>query len=218
MSPRIVFEQELEQLREKLALMADCAQNSCLALISALKENDCGRLEQLLDEDRRMLEMQRGIETACLALMTRQQPVAKDLRLVSAALKVVTDIERIGAHVSEMAELFLRREEPVFAYEDGCDSMLLSMLEEAFRMFAEAVEAFVEGDEEAARTVIGSDNVVDEYFNRVKKNMLEAIREQTMDADRVVDNLMIAKYLEKIGDHAVLISSWAVFEVTGEVK
>lgn len=218
MSPRILFEKQLELLKEKIAQMGECARISYQKMNAALRGNDREKLKLLLDGDRQMMDMLRGIETACLALMTRQQPVAKDLRLVSASLKVVTDIERIGDHVSEMAELFLRRNEQPLISEDGCDGVLISMMEEAFQMFREAVEAFVEGDVETARMVIDSDDVVDEYFNRVKQDMMEAIRTRTIDADRVVDNLMIAKYLEKVGDHAVHIATWAIFEVTGELE
>ena len=217
MAPRVIFEQQLELLKEKFVRMGECVQSGYRKLEEALRENDREKLNALLGADRQMLDMQREIENACLGLMTRQQPVARDLRLVSSALKVVTDMERTGDHVSEVAELFLRRSGEKLISGEGCDEMLLSMMKEAFEMFQEAVEAFVEGREEAARGVIARDDVVDDYFNGVKQNMLEAIKNQTCNADEVVDNLMIAKYLEKVGDHAVQIASWAVFMVTGEL-
>lgn len=215
MSPRVLFEQELKELKKKVSDMGECAEISYDKLFLAVKGNDHDTMTVLLDNDRHMMDMLRSIEARCLALMTKQQPVARDMRLVSSALKVVTDIERIGDHVSDMAELFLRREEPFT--EDGGDGLLLSMMEEAGTMLRESIEAFVDSDSQTAQMVIDSDDVVDTYFNRVKEEMMEAIRQQSMDADRVVDNLMIAKYLEKIGDHAVNIGQWAIFQVTGDI-
>lgn len=216
MSPRIVFQQELEQLKDKVTEMGACAEISYDRLCAAVKGNDRVDMEQLLDNDRKMTDMLRSIEAGCLTLMTKQQPVAGDLRTISAALKVVTDIERIGDHVSDMAELFLRREAEFGS--ESCDELLLDMMEEARTMLRESVEAFVEGNAKTAKRVIDSDDVVDELFNRVKERMMEAIREQSLDADRVVDNLMTAKYLEKVGDHAVNIAEWAIFQVTGEIE
>lgn len=216
MSPRLMFEQELEQLKDKVAEMGDCAQCSYDRLLFAVKENDRETIGQLLDNDRQMMDMLRSIEAGCLALLTKQQPVARDLRLVSAALKVVTDIERIGDHVSDMAELFLRRRDG-FGGEE-CDKQLISMMGEAGSMLRESMEAFVEGDVQTAKMVVDSDDAVDDLFNLVKESMMEAIHAHSLDADRVVDNLMIAKYLEKVGDHAVNIAKWAVFQMTGELE
>lgn len=215
MAPRMVFEQELEQLKEKIKGMGEYAGIGLNKLLLALKADDREALKQLLDSDRQIVDMQRRIEAGCLALMTKQQPVARDLRLVSAALKAVSDLERIGDHVSDMAELFLRRNTGVGEKEG--DEILLNMLEEARTMFREAVESFVEGDAETARMVIDSDDGVDALFNQMKDKMMEAIRAQSLDADSVVDNLMIAKYLEKVGDHAVNVAEWTLFQLTGEI-
>lgn len=215
MSPRMIFEQELEQLKDKVGEMAEYAQIGYEKLNVALKADDREALARLLDSDRQMKDMLRNIEARCLALMTKQQPVAKDLRLVSAALKIVTDLERIGDHVSDIAELFLRRKSP-FGKDEG-DELIASMFETACGMVREAVEAFNDEDEETAGEVIARDDVVDELFNRVKEDMMQAIHAQTLNADRVVDNLMIAKYLEKVGDHAVNIAEWAVFQITGKI-
>lgn len=216
MSPRIFFEQELENLKQKVADMAERAELSYDRLIVAIRGNDRETLKQLLDNDRQMIDMQRSIEAKCLTLLTKQQPVARDLRLVSSALKVVTDIERVGDHVSDIAELYLRMGN---IYADGCYEQLLDeMLEEAKSMLLEGVEAFVNGDEEMAKKVIAHDDVVDDAFNKMKEMMMRAIRNQDLDADKVVDYLMVAKYLEKIGDHAVNIGEWAIFLVTGDMQ
>lgn len=215
MAPRMVFEQELESLKQKVSEMGEWAEISYDQLVFAVKKGERDTLEQLLDNDRRMTDMQRSIEARCLELLTRQQPVARDMRLVSAALKVVTDIERVGDHVSDIAELYLRMESRP---ADGrYELLLIDMMEEAKSMLREAVEAFVNGSGPEAQEAIAHDDVVDSLFNRMKEEMMGAIRSQTLDADRVVDYLMIAKYLEKIGDHAVNIGEWAIFRLTGEM-
>ncbi len=216
MSPRIYFEQELDLLKNKVTEMGERAEISYDRLVYAVRGNDRETLKLLLDNDRQMIDMQRSIEAKCLTLLTRQQPVARDLRLVSSALKVVTDIERVGDHVSDIAELCLRTQE--FKLDGVYESKLFIMMEEAKNMLHEAVEAFVEGDEKAARQVIEGDDVVDDLFNQIKEELMGSIRTQNLDADKVVDYLMIAKYLEKIGDHAVNIGEWAIFQVTGDMQ
>lgn len=216
MAARIFFEQELETLKNKVIEMSERAEISYDRLVYAIRGEDRETLKLLLDNDRQMMDMQRSIEAKCLTLLTRQQPVARDLRLVSASLKVVTDIERIGDHVSDIAELYLRMGDNI---SDGeYEHLLYRMMEEAKEMLHEAVEAFVEGSVEAAQMVIERDDVVDDYFNQVKDKMMEAIRGQDLDADKVVDYLMVAKYLEKIGDHAVNIGEWAIFRMTGDMQ
>lgn len=216
MSPRIFFEQELETLKRMVSEMGERAELSYDRLVAAIEANDRETLKQLLDNDRQMIDMQRSIEGKCLLLLTKQQPVAKDMRLVSSALKVVTDIERVGDHVSDIADLYLRMGN---IYTEGCyEQLLREMMEEARKILCEAVEAFVNGDEEVAGKVIAQDDVVDDLFNQVKEQMMRAICNQDLDADRVVDYLMVAKYLEKIGDHAVNIGEWAIFQVTGDMQ
>lgn len=216
MTPRVLFDMELESLKNKVTEMSERAERSYERLITAIIHSDRETLKLLLDNDRQMLDMQRSIEAKCLTLLTKQQPVAKDLRLVSASLKVVTDIERVGDHVSDIAELYLRMgsRETGEEYEE----ILFCMMDAAKKMLAEAVEAFVDGNESVAAEVIAEDDVVDDLFNQVKDMMLGAIKEQSLDADKVVDYLMVAKYLEKIGDHAVNIGEWAIFRMTGEMQ
>lgn len=214
MSPRVIFEQELESLKEKVAQMGQRAGSSYERLYQAVTEEDGETVRQLLDTDRQMTDMQRSIEAHCLTLLTRQQPVACDLRMVSAALKSVTDIERIGDHVTDMSELFLRMEKRGFnTSETGLDEMMRQTGE----MLRMAVEAFVNGDAAEAEQVILADDLVDEAFNQIKEALPDAIRRHGEDADRAVDLLMLAKYLEKIGDHAVNISQWTIFQTTGDM-
>lgn len=216
MSPRPIFEQELKTLRKQVSEMCERAQISYDKLLLAVKTNDMDAFEQLLDNDRHMTDMQRGIEAGCLTLLTKQQPVARDLRLVTAALKVVTDIERIGDHVTDIAELCLRAEDGL-SNSYGTDIMWKMMIETK-NMLLDAVDAFTAADGGIAQNVIKRDDEVDDLFNKVKDAMMDAIRERSLDADRVVDTIMAAKYLEKIGDHAVNIAEWAIFLLTGDMQ
>lgn len=216
MTPRIVFEQELELLRTKVSEMGERAELSYNRLLVAIARNDRSTMTQLLDSDRQMIDMQREIESKSLSILTKQQPVARDLRLVSSALKVVTDIERVGDHVSDIAELFLRSDSVMG--ETPIEKNLEQMMEEAKVMFRMAIEAFVDADEVTARKVVEMDDIVDDLFNKVKEEMMDAIVDQSLNADKVVDYLMVAKYLEKIGDHAVNIAEWAIFQVTGDMQ
>lgn len=216
MSPRVLFEQELELLKNKVTEMGEHAEISYDRMVYGIRENKEDVLKTLLDTDHKMVDMQRSIEAMCLTLLTRQQPVAKDMRTVSAALKVVSDIERIGDHVGDIAELYLRMGN--LNGEGEYEHLLLDMMEEAKEMIHSSVEAFVEGDDNVAKQVIAHDDVVDDLFNRMKDKMMNAIRNQDLDADRVVDYLMIAKYLEKVGDHAVNIAQWSLFQITGDME
>lgn len=215
MSPRIIYEQELSQLKHSVREMSERAEISYDKLLIAAAENQREVLQQLLSVDREFLDMQRRIEAMCLTLLTKQQPLATDLRIVSAALKVVTDMERIGDHVTDMAELFLRLEPP---YNPQRGKLLQSMMEVAKEMVHDAAEAFVSGNMNIAAKVIAQDDVVDDYFNQVKEYMMNGIRNQSLGADEIVDFLMLAKYVEKIADHAVNISEWAVFQQTGNMQ
>ena len=216
MSPRVLFEQELELLKNKVTEMGEHAEISYDRMVYSIRERKEDVLNSLLDTDHKMVDMQRSIEAMCLTLLTKQQPVAKDMRTVSAALKVVSDIERIGDHVGDIAELYLRMGN--VNGEGEYEHLLLDMMEEAKEMIHSSVEAFVDGDENVAKQVIAHDDVVDDLFNKMKDKMMNAIRNQDLDADRVVDYLMVAKYLEKVGDHAVNIAQWAMFRITGDME
>ena len=191
MSPRVLFEQELELLKNKVTEMGEHAEISYDRMVYGIRENKEDVLNTLLDTDHKMVDMQRSIEAMCLTLLTRQQPVARDMRTVSAALKVVSDIERIGDHVGDIAELYLRMGN--VNGEGEYEHLLLDMMEEAKEMIHSSVEAFVDGDANVAKQVIAHDDVVDDLFNKMKDKMMNAIRNQDLDADRVVDYLMVAK-------------------------
>lgn len=214
MSPRLLFEEELEELKRSVSDMGEQIEKVYDRLFEVLKERDREALEAIVTNDRVINDMQRSIEAKCLTLLTKQQPVARDLRTVSAALKVVTDIERVGDHVSDMAELFLRLD---MQNVEDFSASLPQMIEAAKRSVGEAIEAFADMNMEAAKDVITFDDVIDDLFNKVKEELIGDLRSGKKDPDDCVDVLMIAKYLEKIGDHAVNIGEWAIFRETGDI-
>ena len=208
MSPRITFENELKVLRGNVSEMAQKVEESYVTLFEALESQSEEVIVKLKNNSKAFSKRQREIESQCLFLITKQQPIVGDLRVVTASLKVVTDIERVGDHVSDMAELLLRlKMKDLSLYSGHVKTMILATRE----MIHNAVEAFVERNMEGAREVIKSDDVVDECFNKVKKDLIESLKKEVKDADECVDVLMLAKYLEKIGDHAVNICEWDVF-------
>ena len=180
---RSKFDQQLALLNEELTQMGEtCAKAICLAA-QALEEQNASTAAPVAELEEQTNEQERSIEALCLKLLLQQQPVARDMRLVSAALKVVPDIERIGDHVADIVELYLRMGN--MNPEGKQEHLLLEMMEEAKEMIHNSVEAFVEGDEANARKVVEHDDVVDDLFNEVKTEMMQAIREQNLDADRV---------------------------------
>ncbi len=215
MSPRILYEQELEMLKAEVQNMGEWVEAAYERLFQALDEQDAAAMHAIIENDRAINDMQRNIEARCLTLLTRQQPVARDLRLVSTALKVVTDIERIGDHVSDMAELFLRLELPE---TEGFSIHLPQMILETQKMIHDAVAVFTLRDVALAGQVITYDDVVDEYFNLVKEDLVNDLKNNIKNPDDCIDMLMIAKYLEKISDHAVNIAEWEIFRETGDIQ
>lgn len=215
MSPRLLFEQELKLLQEDVNEMGQRSVQVYEELFCALGNRDAETMKHIIKDDRVINDMQRNIEAQCLTLLTRQQPVAKDLRVVSGALKVVTDIERIGDNVSDMAELLLRMEMPNL--QEFSESMR-GMIEAAKKMICDAIEAFAKHNVLLAKEVIAYDDVVDELFNKVKMDLICDLKEGKKNPDDCIDVLMIAKYLEKIGDHAVNIGEWEIFRETGDIQ
>lgn len=212
MSPRIVFEHELEKLKESVATMSLLVENTYDELFQALDQKDENKIRQIMKSDRTVSDMERTIESSCLSLLTRQQPVARDLRTVSGTLKVVTDIKRVGDIISDIAELLLRLNMiELSSYSVHLPTMMQSTKE----MLHEAVEAFTERKEREAEIVIQEDDIIDEFFNKVKEDLIGYLKKETKNADDCIDILMIAKYFEKIADHAVNIAQWELFQETG---
>ncbi len=215
MSPRNTFEMQLTQLHEDVKEMGIAVEHNYDTLFEAMERKDAKTVREILKADQVINDMQRSVEASCLSLITKQQPVAKDLRLVTASLKVVTDIERIGDHCADIAELLLRMEmKELGAYSPH----IYAMIEETKKMEHAAVDAFVNRDVIAAANVIKQDDIVDDLFNKVKADLVKHLKGDTVDADECIDVLMIAKYLERIGDHAVNIGEWEIFQETGTIE
>lgn len=214
MSPRILFERELEELKKNVATMSLQVESTYTELFEALEKKDEKKIKRIMESDRMVSDMERNIESKCLTLITKQQPVARDLRTVSASLKVVTDIERVGDHVSDIAELILRLNlEPLDSYSAHLSPMMKATRE----MVHASVEAFTKRQERSAHEVIQGDDVIDALFNKVKEDLIDYLKKETKSADECIDVLMIAKYFEKIGDHAVNIAEWELFQETGDL-
>lgn len=215
MSPRKLFDQELEELRQDILQMAEWVEDGYSCLFETLEKKDGETMKRFVRHDRVIGDMQRNIESKCLSLLTRQTPVAGDLRTVSAALKLVTDLERIGNHLSDMAELFTRME---MERLEKFSPEFPMMVEDTGELTKKAVDSFVKRDIKLAQEVVDGDDEIDESFNRIKGDLVEALKGEGINADAYVDALMVAKYLEKIGDHAVNIGQWEIFQETGTIE
>ena len=176
---------------------------------------DFEKAEDIIKGDRTINDLERSIEARCLSIILRQQPVAGDLRVVSSALKVVTDLERIGDHASDIAELILRiKGEHVYHVVRHIPSMAIAARE----MVRCSIEAFINQDIETAKQIEKQDDVVDELFSKVKLDVVDLLKQSTEQIDQCIDLLMVAKYLERIGDHAVNVCEWTEFSKTGALK
>jgi len=208
---RSKFDQQLNLLsRELIRMGARCEE--ALDLVSrALATGDLTLASQVSAVDGEIDRMERDIENLCLRLLLQQQPVAGDLRKISAALKMITDLERVGDQASDIAEIIPFLGTPTQLERD----VICSMASEAANMVTGSVDAYVKRDLTLAEQVIDRDDVVDGQFTQVKATLIEEIARDPQGGESALDLLMIAKYLERIGDHATNIAEWVVFSVTG---
>lgn len=215
MSARISFDHEIEILNKELEKMGMLIETAIDKSVLAFQNQDHDLAKEIIQGDRTFNDIEKSIESRCLSLILRQQPVAKDLRVVSTALKVVTDMERIGDQAADIAELVLRfKGEPVF----NVVNHIPEMANVAKNMVRDAVSAFVKLDVEVAKATMDLDDEVDGLFNKVKEEIVELLKTVHQHTDDFIDILMIAKYLERIGDHAVNICEWTIFHETGSLK
>lgn len=215
MTTRVLFEQELKDLNDELEDMSRAVEQAIESTFDAFQKGDVIRAKEIIKNDHLIDEMERNIESRCLALMLRQQPVARDLRHISTALKVVTDLERIGDHASDIAELTLH-----LNGAKTCTALkhLPAMVENVKNMLRDAITAFIGRDSAAAREIELRDDIIDAYFDKVKNEVVAFLKNDGERSDQAVDLLMIAKYLERIGDHAVNVCEWTEFSDTGKMK
>lgn len=208
------FDQQLALLNKELIKMGSLCEEAITIVSKALTTGNVSLARRVASLEEEIGQMEHTIETACLKLLLQQQPVARDLRQISAALKMITDMERIGVQANDISE--------IITYLNGrtgteCEFITL-MADATIKMVTESVDAYVNQDIELANAVIAHDDVVDSYFDSVKNSLIHMIAENPKDGEYAIDLLMISKYLERIGDHAVNIAEWVVFSVTGVHK
>lgn len=205
------FDEQLILLNNKMIEMGAECENIIALSVKALLEGDIAGAKKVKEQGYIIDQMEREIESICLKLLLQQQPVAKDLRGISAALKMITDLERIGDQAEDIAEIitFLGGR----TGEEWHDIRI--MAEATIKMVTDSIDAYVMQDLKLARSVLDYDDVVDDAFDRVKQTLIKMISENAADGEYAVDMLMIAKYFERIGDHATNIAEWVEFSVTG---
>ena len=217
MSIRKQYDTDLESLKESLTEMGRNSADAVENVLEALCVADADAAAAIVKGDARINNMERDIEHRCMTLLLRQQPVAGDLRRISTTMKVVTDIERIGDHAADIAEIIphlvtVRKE------GDPAVSQAIAMGKKAHQMILDALAALMAEDELAARKVIAADDAVDYDFNAIKHQLAQEIAEDPGKVDAALDLLMVIKYLERIGDHAVNVAEWVQFVRTGRYK
>lgn len=217
MTIRAQYDADLAALKTAVAEMGGCAADAVEAALEALCTTDADAAAAVIKGDGRINSMQRDIEHRCMTLLLRQQPVAGDLRRISTAMKIVTDIERIGDHAADIAEII-----PHLAASrkagDPAVSDAIRMGQKAHKMLLDALDALTGEDEPAAQKVIAADDEVDYDFNAIKRTLAAEIAADPVKVDAALDLLMVIKYLERIGDHAVNLAEWVEFLRTGRYQ
>lgn len=207
------FDTELENLNLELIKMGSLIETSIETSAKALINQDLDLIKKVNELEIEIDEMEKTIESHCLKLLLQQQPVASDLRIISTALKMITDMERIGDNAEDIAEIarFLVNQKFI---KDLVH--IPQMAEATISMVKRSIDAFVNKDQELAKQVCKDDDIVDDLFQVVKKELIQKIHEKEDNGEQAIDLLMIAKYFERIGDHAENIAEWVIFSITGE--
>jgi len=206
---RTHFDEQLETLNKELIMMGALCENAIALSARAVTEGDSQLASPVPSLSEQIDQKEREIEGMCLKLLLQQQPVARDLRTISSALKMVTDMERIGNQSADIAEII----QMANIREDAED--VHSMAVAVIKMVTDSIDAFVKRDIALAQSVVDYDDVVDGYFDKIKAMLIQRFSQPDADGEQTIDLLMIAKYLERIGDHAVNIAKWVVFSITG---
>ena len=211
---RSKFDTQLEILNNSLISMGALCESAIASAVKALVTNDMSLANSVIATEVNIDQKERDIETLCMKLLLQQQPVAKDLRLISAALKMITDMERIGDQAADIAE--------IVTFIDLSLSVnkvhISDMAQATIKMVTDSIDAFVKRDLQLAKAVIEYDDVVDGLFDKIKKDLVTLITDDANNGEQFIDIIMIAKYLERIGDHATNIAEWVIFSITGEHK
>lgn len=207
------LDKQLKELNEEMIKMGTLIEAAIGFAINALVNQDIEMAKKAVNFDDQIDDQEKKIEDKCLKLLLRHQPVAKDLRVISSALKMITDMERIGDHASDIAEItiLLSKEEKLKIL-----TPIKEMAKETTCMVIDSIDAFVNRDIDLAKKVIKKDDKVDALFSQLKDEMVKLINANEEDGEQATDLLMIGKYFERIGDHATNIAEWVIFSITGE--
>ena len=207
------FDRQLKKLNDELIDMGSMIEKSIEKALVALVTQNVEKAKEVITFDLEIDRQEREIESLCMKLLLQQQPVARDLRLISSALKMITDMERIGDQAADIAELAIFMAEKPYIKEL---KHITQMGQETMAMVVTSVDAFVEKDLEKAQEVLTHDDIVDQLFDAVKSELIEMIHQDKEIGEQATDLLMVAKYFERIGDHATNIAEWVIYSITGE--
>ncbi|MGN0843945.1 MAG: phosphate signaling complex protein PhoU [Kiritimatiellia bacterium] len=213
---RSKFDEQLTRLNTELIQMGALCEEAISRAVKALENGDRSLAGQVKPLEEEIDQKERDVETLCLKLLLQQQPVARDLRQISAAMKITTDMERIGDQAADISEIVSGMLANGYVPEDV--GHIRNMAEDVIQMVTESVDCYVQKDVERAKLLIGHDDLVDQGFERVKQGLIGKIAADSACGEHALDLLMIDKYLERIGDHAVNIAEWVIFAVIGEHK
>ncbi len=208
---RSKFDAQLFSLHKELIAMGALCETAIALSAKALEDGDPATAEAVFDYAAQIDRKERDIEAMCMRLLLQQQPVARDLRTISSALKMVTDMERIGNNSGDIAEIVKTARIQTAHDKLNIHDMALATI----KMVTDSIDAFVKSDVALAQSVIAYDDVVDAHFDRIKTALIEILRDHGADGEYALDLLMIAKYLERMGDHAANIADWVLFSITG---
>ena len=209
------FDRQLKKLNDELIDMGSMIEKSIEKALVALVTQNVEKAQEVITFDLEIDRQEREIESLCMKLLLQQQPVARDLRLISSALKMITDMERIGDQAADIAELAIFMAEKPYIKEL---KHITQMGQETMVMVVTSVDAFVEKDLQKAQEVLVHDDIVDQLFDAVKSELIEMIHQDKEIGEQATDLLMVAKYFERIGDHATNIAEWVIFGVSTEQK
>ena len=208
------FDEQLFELNREIIEMGAICEEVIASAVKALTLGDVELAKQVKKNGSAIDQLERDIESRCMKLLLHQQPVARDLRLISAALKMITDMERIGDQAEDIAEIVISMNG--HTVEDL--KIITEMAKETIEMVTGSVDAFVKKDVDLAKKIIRQDDLVDNYFLKAKHDIITLITERATDGEFALDLLMISKYFERIGDHATNIAEWVIYSVTGTHK
>ncbi len=209
---RLQLDKQLLDMNNELILLGGMCEEFISTDLKALRKHDRELAMKVSNQDFEIDKKARYIENLCMELLLRQQPVASDLRAVSAVLKMISDIERIGDQACDIAEIVMNFN---FGYEGDDLKLLENMAVEVCRMVHECVDSYVVRDLDYARKVIKHDDIVDKYFSMIKTELISKVCNYKEDTELSLDVLMMAKYLERIGDHACNVAKWVIYAITG---